>query len=112
VFRRWNDRPTTDVALDLTSHDVDLARWLGVSCPVRFDSRADAAARVRSVLVHYEDKPTARVDLMAHDTSPLHAQWNAFLSDKPGCASLSDAVLTLAALRLAPRHTKPVEVLR
>jgi hypothetical protein len=39
-----------------------------------------------------------RVDLMAHDTSPLHAQWHAFLSDRSGYATFGDAVAVLEAL--------------
>lgn len=98
-FRRWNDRQSTDVALDLQSHDVDLAAFLGLECPVIFDARAEVLRhRVRVVEVDGE----LAVDLMAHDCSPLHAQWHTFLSGRPGCATPRDAVRVLGALARIP----------
>lgn len=93
VFRRWNDRPSPDVALDLTSHDADLARFLGLWCPVTFDSRDAQPHRVHTVTIDDDC-----IDLMAHDTSPLHAQWHAFLSGRPGAATLRDAGYVLEDL--------------
>ncbi|MES2867637.1 MAG: hypothetical protein V4703_12915 [Actinomycetota bacterium] len=97
VFRRWNDRPATDVRLDLTVHDIDLAGHLGLACPVRFDTRAGSPVKAREITVR-TDGGACRADLTAHDTSPLHAQWHAFLSGRAGCASLKDAVRVLAAV--------------
>lgn len=88
TFQRWNTRRSPDARLDLAAHDIDLAAFLGVACPVRFDARSDAPRHVRRVDV---DGRVA-VDLMAHETSPLHAQWHAFLSDRAGFATPADAI--------------------
>lgn len=99
VFHRHNPRPSADVGLDLMSHDIDLAAFLGLRCPVEYRSLAGGGLnRVRVVEVNGE----YRVDLMAHDTSPLHAQWHAFLSGRPGYATPADAVHVLAALDRMP----------
>ena len=99
VFRRWNDRESPDVALDLSSHDVDLAAFLGLQCLVTLDSRAETGLqRVRRV----EIDGVRRVDLMAHDSSPLHAQWHTFLSGRQGHAGPRDAVRVHAALACIP----------
>lgn len=92
TFTRWNDRPSDDVALDLTSHDVDLARYLGVARPV-FDSRAGVPVRRREIAAC-----ELRADLLDHDASPLHAQWHAFLSDREGYATPASAVIVHRAL--------------
>ncbi len=99
-FTRWNDRPSPDVALDLGTHDRDLARFLGLTCPVRFDEQANAERRCREITVCANH--VLHVDLMAHDTSPLHAQWHAFLSGQRGYATPADAVEALAALDRYP----------
>lgn len=96
TFTRWNDRPSVDVDIDLTSHDIDLARFLGISSP-RFCSRAEAPVRLRSIDLHCA-LGTVSADLMDHNTSPLHAQWHAFLSRRPGYATPADAVAVLLAL--------------
>ncbi len=103
-FTRWNDRPSFDVALDLGSHDIDLARFLGLTCPVAFDQRAAAPVRRRAIEVRVDNGRALTVDLMAHDTSPLHAQWHAFLANRPtyGYATLEDAVAVLAHIEHAP----------
>lgn len=98
-FRRWNDRQCADVALDLQSHDVDLAAFLGLECPVVFDARAGVLRRrVRTVEVDGQ----LAVDLMAHDCSPLHAQWHAFLAGQMGFAMPRDAVRVHEALARIP----------
>lgn len=79
LFRRWNDRPSPDVALDLRLHDVDLALWLGVSAVAEFDTRTTLGARVRSVRATNTDG-AREFDLMDHEVSPLHALWHTFLS--------------------------------
>jgi predicted dehydrogenase len=99
-FRRWSDRPSPDRALDLMSHDVDLAAFLRLRCPTEFDAADDRPVRVRDIMVRTSGR-TVRADLTAHDTSPLHAQWHAFLSGRPGYATPADATAVLAAL--APR---------
>lgn len=88
TFERWNDRPTMDPLLDLTSHDIDLARFLGVTDPV-FDTRVCAKRRRRIVL------EVGHVDLMDHQLSPLHAQAHAFLSGAARMATPLDAVAVL-----------------
>jgi predicted dehydrogenase len=98
-FRRWNNRPSPDVALDLRSHDVDLSMFLGLSCPTEFDEQADRPFRVRDILVRTQGR-AVRADLMAHHTSPLHAQWHAFLSGHELYATPSDAVVVLEALMI------------
>lgn len=95
-FTRWNDRPSPNVALDLEAHDRDLAQFLGLTCPVRFDEQANASRRCREIMICANH--VLHVDLTAHDTSPLHAQWHAFLSGQPGYATPSDAIAVLAAL--------------
>lgn len=96
-FRRWNVRPTTDIALDLQSHDLDLARLLGLDCHVTYDCAAGQQQVRREVTIRTSPW-TLHADLTAHDTSPLHAQWHALLSDRGGWASISDAARTLANL--------------
>jgi len=97
-FRRHNDRPTSNMGLDLMSHDIDLAAFLGLRCPVTFDTHASGCRfhKVRAVDVN----DTVTIDLMAHDTSPLHAQWHAFLSGRSGYATPADAVHVLRVLEL------------
>ncbi len=95
-FTRWNDRSSPNVTLDLGTHDRDLARFLGLTCPVRFDVQANATRPAREIMICANH--VLHVDLTAHDTSPLHAQWHAFLSGQPGYATPADAVAVLAAL--------------
>lgn len=77
-FTRWSDRPSADVRTDLRIHDVDLARHLGVLDVATFDTLARTAMKRRTIEVH---TTTGRycADLMAHDTSPLHALWHTYL---------------------------------
>jgi predicted dehydrogenase len=77
-FIRWNDRPSWNVDLDLRSHDVDLARHLGVLGVATFDTHAGQAGKARRIELQTNEGPLS-VDLMAHDTSPLHALWHTFL---------------------------------
>jgi predicted dehydrogenase len=97
-FTRWNDRPTTDVRLDLVSHDIDLARHLRWDHAASFDTRSGCGIRRRTITVLTADGGRAHADLLAHATSPLHAQWHAFLLGRPGVATPEDAVQTLVAL--------------
>lgn len=41
---------------------------------------------------------------MQHDTSPLHAQWHAFLANRPayGYATLEDACAVLSQIEAVP----------
>lgn len=100
-FSRWNERRSDNVALDLTSHDVDLARFLGLRCDVQYVAHAGEKWTARWVTVSTGEHQTA-IDLMAHDASPLHAQWHAFLSGRAGYATPADAVHVLAALERMP----------
>lgn len=81
-FHRWNDRTSTDPITDLRIHDTDLVNYLGLSCPIRFDTRADAPTKRRFITVVGADG-TVTADLMDHDQSPLHAMWHAFLTGSP-----------------------------
>jgi predicted dehydrogenase len=101
-FRRWNDRQCADVALDLQSHDVDLAAFLGLECPVVFDARAGVLRRRLRVVEVVDVDCELAVDLMAHDCSPLHAQWHAFLAGQLGFAVPRDAVRVHEALARIP----------
>ena len=81
TFTRYSDRPS-DSPLDLLSHDVDLARYLGLgSLVAEYDHRHDQPEKVRQIEVEFSDQ-TVWVDLMDHNLSPLHALWHAFLSGK------------------------------
>lgn len=84
TFTRWSNQPTVDPALDLTVHDIDLARHLGrgAGAVLEFDTRAPASVKRRSITIHHRDG-TLSLDLMAHTSSPLHALWHAFLTDQP-----------------------------
>lgn len=79
-FTRWNDRPSFDLDLDLKLHDVDLSAYLRLSCHLEFDTRDRARKRVRRIDVTHADG-VYTVDLMAHELSPLHGMWHAFLTD-------------------------------
>lgn len=98
TFTRWNERPSEDALIDLQSHDVDLARFFGLDCAVTFDARAGVGVRRREVEIQGRSFAPLRYDLTAHHTSPLHAQWHAFLSGRPGYATPADAIGVLAAL--------------
>lgn len=89
-FTRWNDRPSPDPSLDLRSHDVDLAHYLEIR-EYHCSTLAPAPERRREIEVAAPGW-TETVDLTAHTTSPLHALWHAFLSDRPGHATTADAV--------------------
>lgn len=93
VMTRWNDRPSDNLLLDVTSHDIDLARFLRLGCPTSFDARAGHPVRRRAIALTVGERRLT-VDLTAHDTSPLHAQWHAFLANRPalGYAQWPDAL--------------------
>lgn len=97
TFVRHNQRSSPDVDLDLRTHDIDLARYLDLQCPTTFDCAAGQGATRRLIEVQCGSR-TARAYLLAHYTSPLHAQWSAFLSDRAGYARPADAVAALTAL--------------
>ncbi len=98
-FTRHNDRPSPDVPLDLRSHDVDLAAWLGCTERVTYDTSDCAPERRRTIQIQPGPEGLSlAVDLTAHDTSPLHAMWHAFLSGQQGYATPVDAARVLAEL--------------
>lgn len=97
-FTRWNLRPTTNVDLDLRTHDLDLASHLKVGAAT-FDTRADMPRLVRTIDVQH-DGEYVRADLLAHATSPLYAQWCSLLAGKPGFATPADGVHVLQQLEL------------
>jgi predicted dehydrogenase len=128
-FTRWSDRPSVDLVTDLLTHDVDLARHLRLDWSsangepwdrVTFDTQADKGARVRQIEVDVVVSPdwsfvdkyeeTWTVDLMAHDQSPLHALWHAFLTgaEVPGP---DDAVAALEGAQVVSARTRVEAVL-
>jgi hypothetical protein len=94
-FVRWSDRPTWNTDVDLRIHDVDLAHWLELDCPVTYDTRA--ADRKRRIVTISGTHGTLTADLMAHSLSPLHALWHAFLTGQD-VPTLDDAVHAHRAL--------------
>lgn len=99
-FVRASDRPSSDVILDLRSHDVDLARFLNLWCSTWFQCAADEPEKLRTIEVQAGTR-TVTANLLDHDTSPLHAQWHAFLTGRSDYATPADAVATLRALELS-----------
>lgn len=89
-FIRYSDRPTSDMLVDLRTHDVDLARWLGVRNPL-FDTQANVRTRRREIAA-IDGGAIHVANLLAHDTSPLHAQWHHFLGGGTEHAKPQDAV--------------------
>jgi predicted dehydrogenase len=102
-FVRWNTRPTDSPRLDLMTHDVDLAEFLGLTHVAEYDTRASAPEMRRHITVERFDRVKAplHVSLLDHDTSPLHAQWHSFLGggwgDTP-VATPTDAAWALSIL--------------
>ena len=93
IFTRINDRPTWNINLDLTLHDVDLALFLGLDPAVcTFRTVAGAGRKVRRI-----DTPYVSVDLTDHAESPLHGLWRAFMAGA-GYPTLTDAVAAHRAL--------------
>lgn len=103
-FTRLNDRPTANAALDLASHDVDLARYLaGHGIQARDTVYRNGGNRDRRERTVTLTRPTGRLvyDLTAHNGNPLEAQWEAFLNGSPAVATRADAGRVLKTL-LAP----------
>lgn len=122
-FTRHSDRPSRDPVSDLLTHDVDLARYLLANqwgeravglCA--FDARASQPTKRRTIeadvavpALHGGGNgsmvdETWTVDLMDHDTSPLHAMWHAFLTDADDVPGPRDAVAALlGAVDIAAR---------
>lgn len=98
TFMRWNPRPSWDVALDLASHDIDLANWLGLECEPAYRPWAEASRLARKVALTLESGEAIGADLTAHDSNPLCAEWHALLTDSPEVATMQDAAAVLAAL--------------
>jgi predicted dehydrogenase len=97
TFTRWSDRPSCDLLTDLRIHDVDLAHWLALDCPIAYDTRASTTKR-RTIAVH-GTRGKITVDLMAHTQSPLHVLWHAFLTGQQ-VPTLEDAVRAHRALHV------------
>lgn len=97
-FARWNMRPSWDTQLDLRSHDVDLAHWLGVDDVAAYSVRARAPHCLRSISVTNDEGSGSVFDLTGHDAHPLCAEWHALLTDSPDVATMQDAAAVLAAL--------------
>jgi predicted dehydrogenase len=100
VFVRCNDRPTPDLDLDLRSHDLDLAYWLGIPwARCAFIATGNGPVKRREIHVDVAGGERITVDLMDHAQQPLRDQWKAFLAGRPGPASVDDAVRVLGRLR-------------
>lgn len=120
-FVRYSDRSSDDLALDLLTHDVDLARHLGIELAplcgeIEFDVRADEPHKVRRIELEVSGpsetrtptRRTVHADLMDHDESPLHALWHAFLSGR-AVPTPADAAVAIheAFKRLPQTHAAP-----
>jgi predicted dehydrogenase len=104
-FTRHGARPSDNIEVDLLAHDLDLAHYLGIPLKhCEFDTHDSQEERVRRIEIEFNDlKPLVlpnhfEINLMDHDTSPLHAMWHAFLTDSEHVARPADAVRVLAAL--------------
>lgn len=106
-FVRHNDRPSDDRRIDLLTHDVDLANYLGIPLErCTFDVQPSNSERLRVITVNGK-----AFNLMAHDTSPLHGLWHAFLTDSPDVATPWDAVEALeTAYTLSAEETMFTQV--
>jgi predicted dehydrogenase len=110
TFTRWSDRPSVDIGLDLAIHDIDLARHLGLWCEgTTFDTRDNRPEKRRAIdISRGDDRVThhiAYVDLMAHNTSPVHALWHAFLTGQPH-PTAQDAIGNLQDLEAMEAHQR------
>lgn len=101
-FVRYSNRISPDPVLDLLTHDVDLARflrlWRTPDCVVTFDVQHACERVVRRIEVD-TDEGTIIADLTAHENSPLHGLWHAFLSGRP-FPTPADAVCAIRGARL------------
>jgi hypothetical protein len=80
TFTRWSDRPSVDPGLDLTIHDIDLACHLDLWCErIEFDTRDNQTEKMRTIGIS-DGASLQVVDLMLHNTSPVHALWHTFLT--------------------------------
>jgi predicted dehydrogenase len=96
TFHRWNDRPSSNPALDLTSHDIDLAHHLDIP-QATYDTRVDVPLKRRQIDVTTR-RCVLHADLLDHSTSPLHLQWRALIVGRPTYATPQDAIRVLAHL--------------
>jgi predicted dehydrogenase len=97
VFKRWNTRKSRDVAVDVQTHDIDLARFLNVRS-AQYDTRAGAPELVREIWTMIDDR-VILVDLTAHKQSPLHDQWGDAIAGGLDCARPEDALGVLEDLQ-------------
>lgn len=108
LFTRWNDRETPDVDLDLRIHDLDLSAYLGLGVAECVFSTGyhPHHARHRGITVQGTNGLVG-VNLMDHDTSPVHAMWHAFLTGRQ-VPTVWDAVNAHRALGIF-RRANPTE---
>lgn len=117
TFTRWSDKPCDDLELDLLTHDVDLARYLGLDAGSReqferttFDVRANQPEKVRRIEVTVrrpgaDEQREIVADLMNHADgatraqSPLDKLWRSFLVGSSDPARPVDAVAALIGAR-------------
>lgn len=84
-FVRWSDRPSPNPALDLLTHDVDLAWFLGIN-DAGYDTRCEASHKARLISLIFGGAngnitmSERMYNLMNHESHPLVAMWHAFLS--------------------------------
>ena len=104
TFTRHNDRPSHDVDVDLRSHDIDLARYLGVPIEAcTFDTRAPMDRKQRTLTVQSMAGVEYTADLMAHGGNPLRDMWEAFLEGSPDVATVEDAMHVVRTLEHSTR---------
>lgn len=87
---RWSVRPSPDIWLDLASHDIDLATWLGFA-ETDYSTKAGAAEMIRRIDVEGPAFGNRSFNLLGHQQSPLHAQWHTFMTTRSGMCSLQEA---------------------
>lgn len=106
TFVRHNERPTSSINLDLRAHDIDLAHHLELAKVAAYDTRAHQPRTTRRIdLTIADEESVASIDLTAHSTSPLHAMWHTFLSNRDGYATPIDALRILE--HIEHEHTTP-----
>jgi predicted dehydrogenase len=113
TFRRYSNRPSPDVYVDLMSHGLDLANWMQLSA--KHECETEWQRKIRTITINLENNgsgtepQTLHADLTAHPWSPIHAEWHWFLSGRGWNATLANAASVLSDLE-ALKNLKGVYV--
>jgi predicted dehydrogenase len=102
TFTRWSDQPSEDVGLDLQVHDLDLAWHLHLSGEaLTFETVAQMRDKARRIEIYGGEGGPLRLDLMDHQSSPLHALWHSFLTGQqhPGPQDATRTLQWLEAMQ-------------